>query len=61
MRKSVPVRLDKISEYFRPAYFELIDSILNELAQRFNTENKSALRLYRTLEECLLNGEYNDI
>ena len=59
MRKSVPVRLDDGGEAFHATtisqYFELIDTILNELAERFNTENKSALRLYRTLEECLLN------
>ena len=29
--------------------------------ERFNTENKSALSFYITLEECLLTGEYNDI
>lgn len=69
-RKQLPLRLDDggetfhasdISDYFRPMYFELIDTILNQLEERYNVSNNSALKKYKAIENCVLEGQFNVI
>lgn len=47
-------------EHFRHAYFSVLDTAAGELKERFNSEAKSGLASYLSMEQALLKGEVDE-
>ena len=56
---AVPHVAITVSDYYRPLYFELVDTAVQQLENRFH--GNASLLKYQALENVLLTGECGDV